>query len=106
MFDVEITEMERFTEVFSKILRDCSPTGASAFYSSIRSEFTDISTTIPTRFKFVESAVVGKRNNWRREKMKVSMTIFLEFSNYGSFSLRGFESMTDFTEKFAEELSG
>jgi hypothetical protein len=38
--------------------------------------------------------------------MKVSMSVFLQFGNYRSFSLRRFEGMADFAEEFTEELAG
>jgi hypothetical protein len=64
--------------------------------SAIRSELGKISTTISTRFEvFSESAFMRIGNYGSREKVKMSVAILLQFTDYYSFSLRGFSKATN-----------
>jgi hypothetical protein len=55
--------METFREIFSEVLRDGLVSRTSGINSSVGSEFRQISTTVPARFKvFSESAFMAVRD--------------------------------------------
>ena len=88
MLSIEGTEMETFRQVFSKVLANSLFTGGTAFYSSVRSEFANVSPAISATSEiFIEGAFMGIGDYGSRQKMEVSNSVFLEFGNYRSFSI-------------------